>query len=79
LKKLRPIDCERALQRIFEFVDHELEGEEGEAIQRHLDTCRSCFSRADFERRLKAKLRPLRQAEGDPKARDRIEALLKAL
>lgn len=79
MKKIRPIDCERALRQIFEFIDHELEGDEREAMQRHLDTCKSCFSRAEFERRLKAKLRPLRQAEADAKARARIEALLKSL
>jgi anti-sigma factor (TIGR02949 family) len=76
---MRPIDCERALQRLFELIDHELDGEEREAIQRHLDTCRSCFSRASFERRLKAKLRPLHQEEADARARARIEALLKTL
>jgi anti-sigma factor (TIGR02949 family) len=79
VKRIRPIDCERALQRIFQFIDHELDGDERQAMQQHLDTCRSCFSRVEFEHRLKAKLRPLRQAEADAKARARIEALLKSL
>jgi anti-sigma factor (TIGR02949 family) len=79
LKKIRPIDCERALQRIFQFIDQELDGEDREAMQQHLDTCRSCFSRAEFERRLKAKLRPLRQEQADARARARIQALLRTL
>ena len=79
MKKIRPIDCEQALQHVFELIDHELQGEEREAMEQHLDTCRSCFSRVEFERRLKAKLKTLRQAEASAKARTRIEELLKAL
>jgi anti-sigma factor (TIGR02949 family) len=79
LKKIRPIDCEQALQHIFELIDHELAGAEREAMQQHLDTCRSCFSRVEFERRLKAKFKSLRAAEPGGRARGRIEKLLKAL
>lgn len=79
MKKIRQIDCEQALARIFELIDHELRGEEREAMQHHLDTCKSCFSRVEFERRLKAKLKALRDAETTAAARQRIEKLLKTL
>jgi anti-sigma factor (TIGR02949 family) len=70
-------DCEQALRRLFDFLDHELEDGERDAMQRHLSTCRSCFSRADFERRLKAKLGELRQ-EPAPSAGERIKRLLES-
>jgi mycothiol system anti-sigma-R factor len=73
------MECEQALAHIFELIDHELEGEEREAMQHHLDTCRSCFSRMEFEQRLKARFRTLREAETSARARERIEKLLKAL
>jgi anti-sigma factor (TIGR02949 family) len=79
LKTIRPIDCEQALQHIFELIDHELEGEGRDAMQQHLDTCKSCFSRVEFERRLKAKFKTLREAETNARARERIEKLLKAM
>lgn len=79
MKKIRPIDCEQALQHIFELIDHELKAEDREAMQQHLHTCKSCFSRVEFERRLKAKFKTLREAETDARARGRIEKLLKAL
>lgn len=79
MKNVRPIDCEQALLRIFELVDHELHGEERKAMEEHLETCRSCFSRAEFERRLKAKLAGLRDARPDARMRGRIERLLKAI
>lgn len=78
MKKIQPIDCEQALARIFELLDHELKGEEREAMEHHLHTCRSCFSRAEFERRLKSKLQALRETD-TAAARRRIEKLLQAL
>ena len=73
-----PIDCEQALARIFEFIDHELNAGERDAMQEHLHTCKSCFSRAEFERRLKEKLTRLRE-ETPPGAQARIEKLIKSL
>lgn len=75
------IDCEQALSRLFDFLDHELEnGEERSAIQRHLDTCRSCFSRASFERRLRSKVRELRGGDAvKVQAAERIGRLLRGL
>ena len=71
------IDCEKALQQIFQFIDHELGGNEREAMQRHLHTCKSCFSRAEFERRLKEKVGGLREKQEMPEVRRRISRLLK--
>lgn len=79
MKKVKQIDCEQALMRIFELIDHELKGEEREAMQHHIETCKSCFSRVEFERRLKEKLKALREADTTAEARQRIEKLLKAL
>jgi anti-sigma factor (TIGR02949 family) len=78
MKKIQPIDCEQALARIFELIDHELKGEERAVMEHHLHTCRSCFSRAEFERRLKSKLQALRETD-TAAARRRIQKLLQAL
>lgn len=69
-------DCEQALQRLFDFLDHELADEERDAMQRHLHTCRSCYARADFEQRLKGKLATLREQVPTPSAQQRIRRLL---
>jgi anti-sigma factor (TIGR02949 family) len=79
MKKPQPIDCEQALARIFEFIDHELKAHEREAMQHHLQTCKSCYSRVEFERRLMGKLKELRDTETSVTARGRIEKLLKSL
>ena len=79
MKKVQTIECEQALTRIFELIDHELKGHEREVMQHHVDTCKSCFSRVEFERRLKGRLKTLRDAETNDSARKRIEKLLKTL
>lgn len=70
--------CEQALHRLFEFLDHELDPAERDAVQRHLSVCRSCFSRASFEQRLKNKLHDLRHEEIASGAGDRIKRLLES-
>lgn len=42
--------CEEALERLFEYLDGELEETEVERIEEHLEICRKCYPRAQFER-----------------------------
>lgn len=74
----REIDCEQALQQIFEFIDRELHEADHEAMHRHLARCKSCFSRVEFERRLKEKLRALREEKVTERVSERIKGLLKS-
>ena len=60
------IDCEQAIKQIFEFIDHELGDGEHALLEQHLRTCKSCFSRMEFERMLKQKIGTL--AGGVPSA-----------
>lgn len=73
----RPIDCEQALRQIFEFIDHELSGDERSAMEQHLHTCKSCFSRTEFERLLKQRVGELRDEEVSLHMSQRISRLLK--
>lgn len=75
----RDIDCEQALRQIFDFLDHELGAADHEAVHRHLETCKSCFSRMDFERRLKDKLKALREKNASPQMSARINEILRDL
>ena len=70
------INCEEALKHILAFIDHELSDDEREGLERHLRACRSCFSRAEFERQLKDKLRGLASDDTPSTTRDRIKALI---
>ncbi len=73
----QPIDCEQALRQIFEFIDHELDERRQEAMSQHLHTCKSCFSRMEFEQRLKEKVGSLRDEQATTAVSDRIKSLLR--
>ena len=73
----RRIECEEAVRRLARYLDGELGDREDAEVERHLETCRSCWSRAEFERRLRSRLADLVQAEVDPDFEDRIRTLLR--
>lgn len=51
------LDCESVLRDLFAWVDGELGDDRRKEMSDHLQRCRSCFSRAEFESRLKTHLR----------------------
>jgi mycothiol system anti-sigma-R factor len=69
---VRVIDCEEALQRLFEYLDAELQGEPHREMEQHLERCRGCFSRVEFEKRLKAFCGQLGQEPAPPELEARI-------
>jgi anti-sigma factor (TIGR02949 family) len=71
------IDCEQALRRLLEYVDRELGEDARASMDRHLRTCRRCFSRVEFERQLKARIHDSSLDSAPSGARDRIRALIK--
>lgn len=73
----RAIDCEEAIRRLAEYLDGELADREEAEVERHLETCRSCWSRAEFEHRIRERLADLRREEVDPEFEGRIRSLLR--
>lgn len=72
-----PIDCDEAVRRLAAWLDGELKDAHDREVRRHLELCRSCFSRAEFERRLRERIRSeLRPSTVSPEFRTRIVALL---
>ena len=77
MSELDNIGCEEAVKRLLEFIDRELPDSEHGDVERHLRTCRTCFSRMEFERRLKQRLSGLPSDDVPAKSRDRILELIK--
>ena len=70
------LTCEEALRLLAEYLDDELTGAARRDVHKHLDACRSCYSRAEFERRLKAQLAALGVAPVRPALEDRVRTLI---
>ncbi|HVD18900.1 MAG TPA: mycothiol system anti-sigma-R factor [Propionibacteriaceae bacterium] len=47
-------DCEHVLERVYEFLDNELDAATGDAIRHHLAMCEPCLERFDIEEAVKS-------------------------
>jgi predicted anti-sigma-YlaC factor YlaD len=71
-----PMTCDEALRLLAVYLDGELHGETHDDVEHHLDMCRACYSRAEFERRLKAEFGRLRCEEVSSTFEARVRGIL---
>jgi predicted anti-sigma-YlaC factor YlaD len=71
-----PMTCDEALRLLAVFLDGELHGPPHAAVEQHLEVCRACYSRAEFERRLKAEVGRLRREEVSSGFAARVRGIL---
>jgi anti-sigma factor (TIGR02949 family) len=76
MRNAETLDCAAALRLLAAYVDGELPQLDEQSIQKHLQQCHSCFSRAEFERGLKVRLAELSQSQVSPALENRIRMLL---
>jgi anti-sigma factor (TIGR02949 family) len=76
MNEVHVIDCEEALRRLFEYLDAELHGDPRREMEQHLERCRSCFSRVEFEKRLKAFTAELGREVVSPELELRVRKVL---
>ena len=76
MSDIKEINCEQALARLFEFLDHELDAAHRAEVEHHLHACRACYSRAEFEKRLKGKLNALGREQAPRTFEERVRKLL---
>lgn len=70
------LSCDEVLRVIFDYLDGELEKTDQTLVEAHLERCRSCFSRAEFERLLKARMSELRRERVSPAFESRIRVMM---
>jgi anti-sigma factor (TIGR02949 family) len=70
------IRCEEVLRQLFAYLDREIDPRTAALIERHLEACRGCFSRAAFERKLKAQLRAAAEEPAPARLRSRIKNIV---
>ncbi|MFO7893347.1 MAG: zf-HC2 domain-containing protein [Longimicrobiales bacterium] len=63
-----PISCKEALERLYEYLDGELEPESAEEVQRHVEVCDACYPEVKFTTEFRDALQ--RAAHGQPTVPD---------
>ena len=51
--EVKAIECEAAIRQMLEYIDEELQQHDHASMEKHLESCRECYSRMEFEQRLK--------------------------
>lgn len=70
------ITCQEVMQQLFDFLDRELDSELSDRIDDHLERCRDCFTRAEFEKRLRARVNETAEVKAPERLRRRIRRVL---
>ncbi|ABI56981.1 anti-sigma factor family protein [Alkalilimnicola ehrlichii MLHE-1] len=70
------LSCEQVIEQLLAYLDGELGEQSRAAIDRHLSRCRECYSRAEFERKLREKLQEAARVPAPARLRARIDDLL---
>ncbi len=73
------INCEEALARLFEYIDHELNPNHNHEMDEHMSRCRSCYSRLEFEKRLRGHFQDAARERAPDELQNRLKELIKKL
>lgn len=70
------IRCEEVVDQLLTYLDGEIEGGQRNPIEQHLEECRGCCSRADFELALRNKVREAGTKRSPAALRKKIRQLI---
>jgi mycothiol system anti-sigma-R factor len=70
--------CEEVIAHLLHYLDGELDAAKRAAIDHHLQECRGCYSRAEFEKALRDKVGQLGNEKAPASLQRRIKALIDA-
>jgi len=68
--------CEQVIEQLFEYLDQELDSGLSERIDTHLERCRDCFTRAEFEKKLRTKINETTEVKAPDRLHHRIRQVL---
>ena len=70
-------DCLEAFDHVYAYLNNEIKDPETLArIEHHLSHCKSCYSRAEMERKINRRLKESRQEEATDQLRNRLKNLI---
>ena len=70
------IRCEEVIAHLLSYLDEEIDDAKLVQIAHHLQECRGCFSRAEFEMALRDRVRQAGEAKPSPSLQERIKTLI---
>lgn len=71
------ISCVEVLSKLYDYLDQEVDTLTEEEIDEHVHACRECFSRMEFERRLRQKVAQSGSVAAPEDVQKRLTSLIK--
>jgi mycothiol system anti-sigma-R factor len=75
--EIKTIKCEEAIRMMLEYLDDELHSHDHDSMEEHLESCRSCYSRMEFEQRLKGMVKHVVTDKAPVALNQRIKKIVK--
>ena len=76
-KAVREIDCDEVMRQLFDYLDNEVDITAQDEIHQHVEECRSCFSRVEFEKQLKGKVQGAGKDSAPESLKNKLADLMK--
>lgn len=73
------IKCKEAVERLWAYLDRNLERRREEELEQHLGVCRHCCGELEFAKQMREKLAEGGEATVPADTRERLESLLRGL
>ena len=70
------IRCEEVIAHLLQYLDGEIDAAKRVQIDRHIQECRGCYSRAEFEKVLRAKIEQLGEVKAPATLQQRVRSLI---
>ncbi|MCP1676307.1 mycothiol system anti-sigma-R factor [Natronocella acetinitrilica] len=72
----RELSCEEVVRQLLEYLDQELDAQSSADIEHHLKRCRDCFTRAEFEKKLRSRVTDAASERAPEQLQERIKRIL---
>ena len=73
------IACREAVERLWQYLDRNLERRQEEELEQHLGLCRHCCGELELSKQVRAKLATSGETPLSPAGRDRLEKFVRQL
>lgn len=70
------LSCEQVIQGLRSFLDKDIKQDDVSQIKQHLELCRACFSRCEFEQLLRESMKKKTDCICPDKVKARIKSIL---
>ena len=79
MTETKMIPCSEAVRQLWDYLDHAIQPEDQEKVEKHLSFCRRCCGELEFAKEMRAFLATSTAGEIPPHVKERLERFVERL